>query len=79
MDANCFPPSFEVALERRGATHQVVADFLGVTRQAVGHWRGGGIRPTPPSLRLLAQFFEVPLQVVESWWPSEQAEKTEAA
>jgi transcriptional regulator with XRE-family HTH domain len=74
MDANEYPKSLAEARTLRGLPQLAVADFLGVTRAAVGHWETGVAIPAPPSRRLLAQLFEVPLEVVEAWFAQPKVE-----
>lgn len=68
MDAHAHPRTFEEARTAKGLTQQEVADFLGITRQAIGHWENRGIGPEGPTRRLLAQLFDVPLEVIDSWF-----------
>jgi transcriptional regulator with XRE-family HTH domain len=67
MSANEYPKSLLEARTLSGRSQLEVADVLGLTRAAVGHWETGVAIPEPPSRRLLAQLFEVPLEVVEAW------------
>lgn len=74
MDANAYPASFFAARAASGRSQSEVADFLGLTRAAVGHWETGVSAPEPPSRRLLAQLFDVPLDVVEGWFAQPKKE-----
>lgn len=47
MDPSTFGERLTVAIERRGLTHEALAERLGLTRGAINHWTNG--RRTPPT------------------------------
>ncbi|ADU26049.1 helix-turn-helix domain-containing protein [Ethanoligenens harbinense] len=49
-------------LDNAGHTQQDVADYVGVTRQAVAQWKDGKTIPDINNFRALARFFEVPYE-----------------
>jgi len=74
MGANEYPKSLVEARTLRDASQLHVAEFIGVTRAAVGHWETGVSIPAAPARRLLAQLFEVPLDVVDGWFAQSRPE-----
>lgn len=49
-------------LDDAGHTQQEVADYVGVTRQAVAQWKDGKTIPDINNFRALARFFDVPYE-----------------
>lgn len=49
-------------LDDAGHTQQDVADYVGVTRQAVAQWKDGKTIPDINNFRALARFFDVPYE-----------------
>ena len=57
-----------VAREAAALTQDDLSAKLGVTRAAVSQWEVGASVPGGPARRLLAQLFDVPLEVVDGWF-----------
>jgi transcriptional regulator with XRE-family HTH domain len=74
MSDHEFPQGLRAAREARPLTQEALAEMLGVTREAVSQWERGGSLPGGPARRLLAQLFEVPLEVVEAWFAQPKVE-----
>jgi len=74
MNGTGSPQGLRAAREARGWTQDHLAAELGVTRAAVSTWEVGTSLPGGPSRRLLAQLFEVPLEVVEAWFAQPKVE-----
>jgi DNA-binding transcriptional regulator YiaG len=74
MDTTSLPSSLKVAREIAQLTQDDLAARIGVTRAAVSQWEVGASLPGGPARRLLAQLFEVPLEVVEAWFAQPKAE-----
>lgn len=75
MDANSYPKSFKEARTAAGMSQEAVADAIGLTRQAVNHWENREVAPTGPARQRLAQIFNLPIAVVESWFARETPER----
>lgn len=71
MDATLVAQSLKSAREAAGMTMEQLADQVGVTRQAVGQWEAGS-SPSGPARRLLAQIFNVELDVIDGWFEREE-------
>lgn len=73
MDANASSNGLRRAREARGLSMNDVALRIGVTVGAVAHWERGRNVPFGPSRLLLAQLFEVPVDVVDGWFDRREA------
>ena len=57
-----FPQRLRLLIDETRVSQQEIADFVGVTRQAVSHWKDGKTIPDCFSFKKLAEFFKVPLE-----------------
>lgn len=72
MTATSSPTSLSEARAAALLTQEAVAKHCGITPQAVSQWEVGATMPGGPSRRLLAQLFNVGLEVVETWFERER-------
>jgi transcriptional regulator with XRE-family HTH domain len=49
-------------------TQEEIAERVGVTPQAVSNWEVGRARPLGSSRILIAQLFDVSVDIVDSWF-----------
>jgi transcriptional regulator with XRE-family HTH domain len=68
MDGRQFAESLKEARAGAGLTMEQLADQLRVSRQAVGQWEDGSTSPQGPARIVLSQIFNVPLDLVDSWF-----------
>ena len=54
-----FSKNFNRTLKSKHITHQMIADALGITRQAVSKWSNGRAMPTGENLTQLAEYLKV--------------------
>jgi len=57
-----FPRRLRLLIDETRVSQQEIADYVGVTRQAVSHWKDGKTIPDCFSFKKLAKFFKVPLE-----------------
>jgi len=57
-----FPRRLRLLIDETRVSQQEIADHVGVTRQAVSHWKDGKTIPDCFSFKKLAEFFKVPLE-----------------
>ena len=57
-----FPTRLRLLFDETGASQQLVADYVGVTRQAVSQWKDGKTVPDCYSFKKVAEFFNVPME-----------------
>ncbi|MCL2842378.1 MAG: helix-turn-helix domain-containing protein [Oscillospiraceae bacterium] len=57
-----FPRRLRLLIDETRVSQQEIADYVGVTRQAVSHWKDGKTIPDCFSFKKIAEFFKVPLE-----------------
>jgi len=57
-----FPRRLRLLIDETRVSQQEIADFIGVTRQAVSQWKDGKTIPDCFSFKKIAEFFKVPLE-----------------
>jgi len=57
--------TLEALRVNRGLTQQDVADKLGVSRQTVGKWESGEVRPKELVIYALAKLYDVDIDVIK--------------
>ena len=57
-----FPTRLRKLIEEKRTNQQAIADFVGVTRQAVAQWKDGKAIPDMYNFKKVAEFFGVPLE-----------------
>jgi len=57
-----FPTRLRELIEEKRTNQQAIADFVGVTRQAVAQWKDGKAIPDMYNFKKVAEFFGVPLE-----------------
>jgi len=57
-----FPQRLRLLLDEARANQQEVADYVGVSRQAVSQWMNGKTTPDCYNFKKIAEFFNVPLE-----------------
>lgn len=73
MDARAVAESLKEARTEAGLTMEQLAEQMRVTRQAVGQWEVGSSSPQGPARIVLSQIFNVPLDLVDSWFAKVEA------
>jgi len=49
-------------MDDTGASQQALADYVGVTRQAVAQWKDGKTIPDMYNFKRIAEFFKIPYE-----------------
>ncbi len=57
-----FPRRFRLLIDETRTSQQVIADFVGVSRQAVAQWKDGKTIPDMYNFKKVAEFFKVPYE-----------------
>lgn len=57
-----FPTRLRQLMDDTGASQQALADYVGVTRQAVAQWKDGKTIPDMYNFKRTAEFFKVPYE-----------------
>ncbi len=66
------PQKIRELLKKKGATQQDLADYLGITRQAVNNYCVGKTYPIGDLILKIADFFNVPAEYIISGYQPEQ-------
>jgi transcriptional regulator with XRE-family HTH domain len=69
-----FPARLRQLMEETGSSQQDVANYVGVTRQAVAQWKDGKTIPDMYSFKKVAEFFSVPFSYLYGDSDSRQAQ-----
>ena len=57
-----FPTRLRQLMDNTGASQQALADYVGVTRQAVAQWKDGKTIPDMYNFKRIVEFFKVPYE-----------------
>ena len=57
-----FPTRLRQLMDDIGASQQALADYVGVTRQAVAQWKDGKTIPDMYNFKRITEFFKVPYE-----------------
>jgi transcriptional regulator with XRE-family HTH domain len=57
-----FPTRLRQLMDGTGASQQALADYVGVTRQAVAQWKDGKTIPDMYNFKRIAEFFKIPYE-----------------
>jgi len=57
-----FPRRFRLLIDETRVSQQEIADYVGVTRQAIAQWKDGKTNPDVYSFVKIAEFFKVPYE-----------------